>query len=198
MIRTLTTFLTSSFLAFPATAHVALQNMEGHAGYQEYVTIVVPHGCGASPTTQVRVKIPEGIMIVAPEQKAGWVTAIIRRKLAEPTIGEGGAKVTEVIDEVSWSNGNLPIDQLGLFTLLVRTPDTPGRVLFFKTIQKCVAGETKWVDTIPQGEPTWKMWARPAPAPFMVLKKPDAPQLGATMQQILEERSKLGAPSATR
>ena len=198
MIRTLWITAISIVLVEPVTAHVVLQRMEGNAGYQEYVTIAVPHGCGVSPTTAVRVKIPEGILIVVPEPKAGWLTKIVRRKLAEPMAGEGGAKVTEVIDEVSWTNGNLPVDQLGLFTLLVRTPDAPGRVLFFKTIQKCVVGETKWVDTIAQGEPTWKLWARPAPSPFMLLKKADAPQLGATMQQIMEERSKLGSPSATR
>ena len=181
-----------------AASHVVLQKWEAYAGYQEYVTFVVPHGCGNSPTVEVRVKIPDGITIAAPEQKAGWVTKITRRKLSEPIIGEGGARVSEVVDEVSWSSGNLPADQLGLFTVLVRTPDAPGRVLYFKTIQKCAQGETRWVDVIPEGEPTWKLWARPAPSPFLVLKKTEQPQLGASMQQILEERKRLGSPSAPR
>ena len=39
-------------LAAPlASAHVVLQKWTAYAGYQEYVTLAVPHGCGASPTT---------------------------------------------------------------------------------------------------------------------------------------------------
>lgn len=193
-----TAVLLTAILPTLASPHVVLRQWEAYAGYQEYVTVVVPHGCGTSPTVEVRVKIPDGVIIAVPEQKAGWVTKITRRKLSEPIIGEGGSRVSEVVDEVSWSNGNLPMDQLGLFTVLVRTPDTPGRVLYFKTIQKCAQGEARWVDVIPDGEPTWKLWARPAPSPFLVLKKAEQPQLGASMQQILEERKRLAPSSAPR
>jgi len=175
-----------------ASAHVVLQEMEGRAAYQEYVTLVVPHGCGNSPTTEIRVKVPDGIPIVSPEQKPGWTLRITRRKLDTPQVGEGGTRVTDVVDQVSWSGGNVPSDQMVRFTMLVRTPDTPDKILYFKTIQKCANEEVRWVDTVPDGEPAWKVWARPAPSPFMVLKKADKPQLGATMQQIAAERKKLG------
>ncbi len=80
-------------LAAPlASAHVVMQKWTAYAGYQEYVTLAVPHGCGDSPTTEVRVKIPERITIVVPEDKAGWTTRIIKRRLPTPIVGEGGAE----------------------------------------------------------------------------------------------------------
>lgn len=173
-----------------ATAHVVLQNWEAFAGFQQYVTVVVPHGCGASPTTELRVKIPDGIVILVPEEKPGWQTIVTKRKLPSPLAGEGGAKISEVVDEVVWTGGTLPGDRLGLFTMLARMPDTPGAVIYFKAVQKCAQGETRWIDTVAAGEPTWKIWAAASPSPFLLLKKAPAPQLGATMQQILEERAR--------
>lgn len=177
-------------------AHVVLQNWEGIAGYQDYVTVVVPHGCGLSPTTELRVKIPEGIYILVPEDKPGWQTRIKTRKLDRPIPGEGGLKITEVADEVSWVGGNLPPDRLGRFTMLVRLPSAPGATLYFKTFQKCAQGESRWIDTVAEGEPTWKIWATEHPSPFLVLKPQTAPQLGATMEQIATERARRKAATA--
>jgi uncharacterized protein YcnI len=176
----------------PASAHVVMEKWEAYAGYQSFLTLVVPHGCGLAPTTAVRVKVPEGIDIIVPEPKPGWTLDIAMRKLDKPMPGEGGRMVTEVVDEIAWKGGNLPTNHLGKFNVLARMPDTPGKVMFFKTIQTCTQGETKWIDTIADGEPVWKVWARPAPAPFVELKPAPGPQLGATMQQIAEERKKLG------
>jgi len=175
-----------------ASAHVVLQKWTAYAGFQEYVTLAVPHGCGDSPTTEVRVKIPDGITIVVPEDKPGWTTRVTKRKLPTPIGGEGGAKITEVVDEIAWSGGSLATDRLGLFTMLARMPDAAGTVIFFKTIQTCAKGETRWVDTVPAGEPTWKLWAMPAPSPFIEVQKAPGPQLGASMQQIGAERAKRG------
>jgi periplasmic copper chaperone A len=52
----------------------------------------VPHGCGASPTTEVRVKIPEGITILVPEERAGWRTTVKTRKLDKPIRAERAAR----------------------------------------------------------------------------------------------------------
>ncbi len=179
-----------------ASAHVVMEKWEGYAGYQTFLSLIVPHGCGVSPTTEVRVKVPEGIDIIVPEPKTGWDLNIAMRKLDPPMKGEGGRQITEVVDEITWKGGNLPTNHLGRFNLLVRLPDKPGKVIFFKTIQKCAESETKWVDTVPDGEPAWKVWATPAPAPFVELKPAPGPQLGATMQQIMEERKKDGKPAA--
>jgi uncharacterized protein YcnI len=198
MLKRLVAAAGIALVAAPASAHVVMQKWTASAGYQEYLTLAVPHGCGDSPTTGIRVKIPDGISILVPEDKPGWTTTIVKRKLPAPVSGEGGAKVTEVIDEIAWTGGNLGIDRLGLFTMLARMPDAPGTVLFFKTIQTCAKGEVRWVDTIPKGEPAWKIWATPAPSPFVELQRAPGPQLGATMQQIGAERAKRGGAAGPK
>ncbi len=188
------TFLVALALALvplsAAHAHVVMQRWTAIAGYQEYVTVVVPHGCGSSPTTEVRVKIPDGISILVPEDKAGWQTRLKMRKLDTPRPGEGGSQIAEVVDEVTWTGGSIAADRLGLFNMLARMPNTPGAVIYFKTVQKCATGETRWVDTVAAGEPTWKIWATASPAPFIELQKAPGPQLGASMQEIAAERAK--------
>jgi uncharacterized protein YcnI len=179
-----------SLVAVPASAHIVLQKFEAYAGYQDTVTVVVPHGCGLSPTIELRVKIPDGIFILVPEDKPGWQTRVKTRKLDKPLPGEGGLQITEVADEVTWTGGRLPPDQLGLFNMLVRLPNAPGRTLYFRTVQKCATGESRWIDTVPDGEPTWKVWATEHPSPFVQLRAAPGPQLGATMQEIAAERAR--------
>lgn len=184
--------------ASAAHAHVILQNMEGTAGYQEYVTLVVPHGCGASPTTRLRVRIPDGIDILVPEDTPGWDLEIVTRKLDTPIRGDGGTLITEVADEVIWTGGMLPPDRLGRFTMLVRMPDAPGRIMYFRTIQTCTEGESRWIDTVEEGEPAWKIWATEHPSPFIELKPAERPQLGATMQEIFAERERRNSRGAAQ
>jgi len=178
-----------------ASAHVIMENWEQYAGYKAFLTLAVPHGCGPSPTTEVRLKVPDGIAAITPEPKPGWQLTIVRKKLDQPRAAEGGVVVTEVVDEIVWSAGNLPADQLARFNFLAALPDTPGKVLYFKTIQKCAEGETRWVETVADGEPIWKTWANPLPSPFIELKQAPRPQLGATMQQIAAERKKSVKPA---
>lgn len=195
-VSRLSLFTSLTFAASVAHSHVILQNMEGTAGYQEYVTLVVPHGCGASPTTSLRVRIPEGIDILVPEEKPGWELQVVTRKLDTPIRGEGGTQITEVADEVIWTGGTLPPDRLGRFTMLVRMPDAPGRIMYFRTIQSCAEGESRWIDTVEDGEPAWKIWATEHPSPFIELKPAGHPQLGATMQEIFAERERRNARGA--
>ncbi len=89
-------------LAVPlASAHVVLRKWTAYAGYQEYVTVAVPHGCGDSPITEVRIRIPDGITVLVPEDKPGWTTRVTKRKLPAPIGGEGGAEIIEVADEIA-------------------------------------------------------------------------------------------------
>jgi uncharacterized protein YcnI len=187
-----TTSIVALTAASAASAHVVLERWEENAGYQSFMTLVVPHGCGASPTTEVRMKVPEGVAVIVPEPELGWTLQVVRKKLDKPIAGEGGRPISEIVDEVVWSGGNLPTDHLGRFDFLALMPNAPGKVMYFKTIQKCAQGEERWVDTVPENEPIWKVWAKKAPSPFVTLKQPASPQLGATMQQIGEERKKLG------
>ena len=56
----------------------------------------VAHGCKGSPTTRVRVRIPEGVLSVKPQVKVGWTIGIVRTKLAVPLEDGHGNNITEV------------------------------------------------------------------------------------------------------
>ncbi len=176
-----------------ADAHLVIENFKGRAGYNEFLTLMVPHGCGSQPTTQIRMKVPESVALFAPEQKAGWETEVVMRKLDEP-IRRGPTVITEVFDEVIW-RGNLPANQLGVFKFLARMPNAVGSIVAFRTIQTCGDEEVRWVDVIEEDQPAWMMWVAPEPSPFVEVIAPDGPQLGASMQQLREAREQMGSPS---
>jgi len=182
-LSTLTAGALTLAVTSTANAHIVIENFKGRAGYNEFLTLMVPHGCGPEATTELRMKIPLGITPAVPEQKDGWETQAIMRKLDEPIRGEGGRVISEVVDEFVWK-GNLPSNQLGTFKFLARMPTKIGSVIAFKTIQKCGDKENRWVEVIEEGQEPWEMWVNPEPAPFVEIVEPAGPQLGATMQQL--------------
>ena len=173
-----------------ANAHLIVENLKGRANYNEFLNLMVPHGCGPLATTEIRLKIPSAVPLFAPEEKDGWETELVMRTLDEP-IKRGRQTITEVYDEVIW-RGNLPATHLGVFKFLARITGSIGSVIPFKTIQTCGDKQDRWVDVVEDGEPSWKMWAQEAPAPFVVVVEGDGPQLGAPMRDIGAERQRLG------
>ncbi len=176
-------------VATAANAHLIVENFKGRANYNEFLNLMVPHGCGPLATTEIRMKIPASVPLFAPEEKDGWETELVMRKLDEP-IKRGNQTISEVYDEVIW-RGNLPATHLGVFKFLARITGPVGSVVPFKTIQTCGDTQERWVDVVEDGEPGWKMWAQGAPAPFVVIVEGDGPQLGAPMKDIGAERARL-------
>ena len=175
-----------------ANAHIIIEDMQGRAGYNEMLTLIVPHGCGVEPTTAVRMKVPDGVKFVVPYKGDGWNVDITKRKLDKPIASEGGP-VTEVADEIIWNGNSLPSEQLGLFRFMAGLPNTPGKILYFKTIQVCGDKEDRWVDTHDNDEEYWRVWLHETPAPFAVLVEPDKPQLGVDMQTLQKARAEMAA-----
>jgi uncharacterized protein YcnI len=137
-----------ALLASPAGAHVTPDETEVPADAFSAVTLSVPHGCEESPTRQLRIEIPEGIVSVTPQVHPGWEIEVEEEELDEPIEGEGDP-ITERIATVTYTaeRGNeLPAHFRDSFTLGYRAPDTPGEYLFFKTVQTCVEGETAWIE----------------------------------------------------
>jgi uncharacterized protein YcnI len=54
--------------------HLVIENFKRRAGHHELLNIMVPHGCGALATTELRMKMPDRVGLFAPEQKQGWKT----------------------------------------------------------------------------------------------------------------------------
>jgi periplasmic copper chaperone A len=122
-----------------AHAHVVLQQKTVEAGASTKATFVVSHGCGASPTAAIIVKIPADVANAKPMAKANWV--ITTRKAAE--------RVTEV----AWRGGSLDPELYDEFTIVLRAPDTPGK-RYFTVRQECEDAILEWSEIPGEGKTT--------------------------------------------
>jgi uncharacterized protein YcnI len=149
--------------ANPANAHVVFDQNTAPAGGYFKAVLLVPHGCEASPTTTLRVQIPENIYVVRPQQKTGWDVQIVKKPLSPPVAGPHGKTITDKITEIIWSNGNLADEFYDEFGLIVKLPDQPaGTKLVFPVVQQCTKGESRWVSPPDVKDGT--------PAPVLILK----------------------------
>ena len=176
-------------LASPVFAHDTFTSMYASAGYLQDLEMRITHGCKGSPVNSVRIKIPEGVYRVTVDNTRNWTVETKIRKLDKPVPGDGGNMMMETVDEIIWSNPKSNIPAMGLyegFKFRAALPNTPGAIMFFKTINGCVNGDDKYVD-MPAAALDLKatdfpkkllafMSATPGPAPYVILEKPARPQ----------------------
>ena len=151
----------AALAAVPAAlAHVEPSMEEAPAGNSANVGFTIGHGCDGSPTKEVTIQIPAGVTSARPRPKAGWKIVITRGTLPEPVKDFAGNTVTKGVLSVTWKGGTLPDDQYDEFELRLGFPSTPGKTIYFPTVQKCAKGVHRWIE-IPKGstEPE-----EPAPA----------------------------------
>jgi uncharacterized protein YcnI len=149
----------------PALAHVELVNDKAPADSSYKAVLMVGHGCAGSPTTELRVQIPEGLILVKPMPKPGWKIAITMQKLAHP-IDMEGHQITETVREIEWSGGSLPDNFYDEFVFVGRLPNKPGSVLYLPTVQRCAKGVNRWIDIPAAGQ---KADDLKGPAPSLTL-----------------------------
>jgi uncharacterized protein YcnI len=106
----------SLFAATPLFAHATLDRTEAPADSFYKAVFGIAHGCDGQPTLRVRVCIPEGVVSVKPQPKAGWELTIRREKLPQPLKDSHGAAIGEIVTEVMWS-GKLPDDNFDEFLI---------------------------------------------------------------------------------
>src|SRR3546814_7543301 len=95
------------------------------------------------------IQIPESIPNVTPAIVAGWDVAIETVPLDEPLEGSQGSQITEreaVVTYTAQPGQELADGFRQSCTIGFQAPDAPGELLFFKTIQTCVEGETAWIE----------------------------------------------------
>ena len=138
--------------AADASAQVALSQSTFQAGVNFAAFFKVERGCGTSPTTALRVQIPDGVSVVELPEKPGWRVGPER----------SGGRITAV----TWQ-GRLESAQPDQFGLLVKLPSKPGP-LYFAAVQRCAGQEIRWTDTASRDA------ARPAPMLTLVAAAPDA------------------------
>jgi uncharacterized protein YcnI len=136
-----------------ATAHVGTDPPTARAGATSIIGFVVGHGCEGSPTTSVSIRIPAGVTAAKPRPKPGWKLSIRKGRLPQPVKDFAGNRVTRGVLEVTWSGGRLLDDHYDSFELRLGMPDTPGRALWFPTVQRCVRGVHRWIQIPRQGQP---------------------------------------------
>lgn len=165
--------------ASSASAHVVLERQEASADAAYRGVLRVAHGCKGSPTTALRVKLPEGVVGVRPMAKAGWTIETVKAPYAKPYPGPHGT-LTEGVREISWTGGRLPDAQFDEFVFSARLTDAfePGTMVHFPVEQDCETGRHRWVE-IPQDGQSARDLKEPAPGLRIVLAQAGGPAAAA-------------------
>ena len=134
-----------------AFAHIDPEPAEAPAGSELVVGFTVEHGCDGSPTVQLDMRLPVGVMAPVPEAIDGWTASV-----------DG--------DVVTFVGGPLPDDTPQTFRIGMTLPLEPGTTLYFPFVQRCEIGEIRWIDVPTDGSGT----ELDEPAPAMTLTEPVA------------------------
>src|SRR5262245_16507263 len=141
-----------SLAARDVRGQIALSQPTFEAGANYAAFFKVEKGCGGSPTTALRVQIPDGVAVLQLPEKPGW------------TVTAG--RVRDRVTAVTW-RGRVEASQLDQFGLFVKLPAKPGP-LYFGSVQSCAAQEIRWTDSPAAGG------AHPAPMLMLVAAAPNA------------------------
>jgi uncharacterized protein YcnI len=154
-----------------AQAHVTLETTQAAAGSYYKAVLRVGHGCEGADTTRMRVRIPDGVLAVKPQPKAGWTLDMTQGKYAQPQTLHG-APVDSGVRELSWS-GVLPDAYYEEFVFRAYLSDAlkPGQTVYFPVVQECGQGVSRWIDT--SGNPDAQ-----GPAPGVKIVAPAHPEGG--------------------
>jgi uncharacterized protein YcnI len=152
-------------LAVPAaaSAHVGVSPDHIPAGQSTLLTFSFSHGCEDSPTTALRVTMPEGIGGAWPTFDSDWNADI------EKT--EGGAVSAVTFTAVK----PVPHDLRGMVGLTVITDKHAADQLVFPVEQRCVTGANEWTQVAKDGEDPHSL---DNPAPVVSLTAAGDPDAG--------------------
>lgn len=145
-------------LAVPAAAgaHVGVSPDDLVAGEHGVLTFSFSHGCDDSPTTALRITMPEGLASVAPTLDGDWDIAVER--------GDDG-----LVSAVTYTALEpVPTDLRGAVSMSVGLDaDTPG-TLAFPVVQQCAEGATEWTQLAAEGEDPHSL---DSPAPVVTVSE---------------------------
>jgi len=135
-----------------ALSHVTLAVKEASVDSRYQAVLRVPHGCKGSPTTRIRVRIPEGVIGVKPQPKAGWTLETVKGDYAR-SYSRHGAQVSSGVREVAWTGGPLPDEHYDEFVFVSYLSDAlaAGTQLYFPVVQECEEGVARWIDVPEEG-----------------------------------------------
>ncbi|NNM73626.1 DUF1775 domain-containing protein [Enterovirga aerilata] len=164
-----------------AHAHATLAVREAAPNSTYRAVIQINHGCDGSPTTAVRVTVPDGVIAARPMPKPGWTLATTKGPYPKAYPHFHGKTLAEGVREIAWSGGPLADEHYDEFVFVARITDdfAPGETLRFPVVQECEAGAHRWVDVPAPGGDQHALKS-PAPAVRIVqAAAPAAPAQGA-------------------
>jgi len=139
--------LAATLFAPQAFSHITLETKQAPVESSYKAVLRVPHGCNGSPTVKVRVRIPEGVVGVKPQPKAGWKLETIKGDYAQPYTLYG-AQIASGVKEVIWSGGPLLDEHYDEFVFVgyLSSGLAPDTTLYFPAVQECEQGVARWID----------------------------------------------------
>lgn len=138
----------------PASAHIDPDPKQAQAGARLSVAFTVEHGCEGSPTTQLDMRLPVGVVDPVPEAVDGW---------------DGSVDTVDGDTIITFAGGPLADDVEGTFAVTMTLPATPDATIYFPFVQRCAVGEIRWI-----GIPSEPGQELDEPAPAMNLTGPVA------------------------
>lgn len=162
LLMLLTLGVSSIALCGSVLAHVTLETAQAPANNTYKAVLRVGHGCAGKPTTAIRVKIPEGVIVAKPMPKPGWQLATSTGQYAQ-AYDYFGTPMTEGVTEIAWTGGELPDAYYDEFVFRARlTGIAPGTTVYFPVVQECSEGVHRWIE-IPAVGKTAEDYEEPAP-----------------------------------
>ena len=152
---------TALALAVPmmASAHVGVSPDELVAGDHGVLTFSFSHGCEDSPTTALRVTMPEGLASVAPTLDGDWTIDVER--------GDDG-----LVSAVTYTAlAPVPNGLRGAVSMGVGLDEDTPESLAFPVVQECVDGSTEWTQLAENGEDPHSL---DSPAPVVTVTEATA------------------------
>jgi len=175
--RTAAAVVLACVSATAANAHVTLEQRDAVSGTSYKAVLKVPHGCGTAATTGIKVTIPEGVLSVKPQPKAGWTLALENGPYAKPYEVMHGPPATEGVKTIDWYDGDLPNAYYDEFVFVAYlAPQTSASTLYFPVLQSCGTESTDWAELPQDGAPRP---AHPAPALKLAAAATPAPAASA-------------------
>lgn len=141
-------------LAVPAmaSAHVTVSPDGLASGGYGVLTFAFSHGCEESPTTSLRITMPDGLTSVAPTMDSDWTIDVER--------GDDG-----LVSAVTYTALQpVPVELRGAVSMSVGIDEDAEETLAFPVVQSCVDGSTEWVELAADGEDPHSL---DAPAPVV-------------------------------
>ncbi|WP_309101935.1 YcnI family protein [Microbacterium sp.] len=137
-----------------ASAHVGVSPEELTAGDYGVLTFSFSHGCEGSPTTALRITMPEGLTSAAPTLDGDWVIDIER----------GDDALVSAVTYTAVSP--VPNDMRGAVSMSVGLDENAPEALAFPVEQHCIEGTTEWTEIAEKGEDPHDL---EAPAPLVAV-----------------------------